>query len=103
MALEDDIEPVCVEGIEAEAAIDRCRGLGCISKADYRMHWAGRKMPGLCFAFGGFLLPVGTPLFILLGAVEIAGGVYFEWDIRKQQRDAVGFLEYGTKSLIYKA
>lgn len=94
MTLEDDVEPVCVEGIETEAAMERLRDLNHISKGQYWGHIiAERKAPALIFGIGCFLISFWNPLSVSLGVVEIAGFAYCDWRLRKEQEMAVKFLE----------
>jgi len=94
MTLEEDVEPVCVEGIETEAAYERLRDLKHISKADYWAHIiAERKASAFTIAAGCFLVSLGTPFAIAFGAVEIGAGVYYDWRLARQQQQAVKWLE----------
>ncbi|MDI6737163.1 MAG: hypothetical protein QME12_01450 [Nanoarchaeota archaeon] len=94
MALDDDIEPVCVEGIEIEVAYDRLRDLNHISRGHYWGHRiAERKSFALFIAEGCLLLSFWNPLAIMSGAVFIAAGVYYDFRLAREQRQAVRFLE----------
>ncbi|HII15335.1 MAG TPA: hypothetical protein HA362_03395 [Nanoarchaeota archaeon] len=93
MSLDEDIGPVCVEGIEEESAVDRARELGLLdfSYFDYRF---GRVAPVLYFAATAYFT-LGGPLWLCAAgaAVMLSATGFSNWMAGRRNRKAVRALE----------
>ncbi|MFH1065437.1 MAG: hypothetical protein V1734_02950 [Nanoarchaeota archaeon] len=101
MTLEDNLdpEPVCVEGIEPELAMQRAYDAGLMPKSDCRTYKLMKCFPPGYFALGGFLLSGFTPVTMAVAALCFGIGVLAELkEVRDYENCAVS--ELGKKYLI---
>lgn len=96
MALDDeylDPNPICVEGIEEECAVDRCYGLGFYSRGAYWTYrMIARKATALFSMEAGVFISDGNPWVFLLGIATIAGAAVCQHLVSKEHRWAAEFL-----------
>ena len=94
MTLEDDVEPVCVEGIEPELAVQRAYDAGLMAKSDCKAYSLMKFIPPAYFALGGFFLSCFTPVTILMSAMFLGLGALAEYKgVRSVENYVVSELE----------
>lgn len=74
-----DPEPVCVEGIEPELALQRAYDADLMDKSECRQLTALKCISSGYFAFGGLFLSVFSPVTIALAAMFFGLGVIAEY------------------------
>lgn len=95
MTLEDDVKPICVEGIELETAMERAHELSIYNKAEYRNYKLLRIIPPMYAALAGFSISTMNIVGIAGGLVLIAGAILVERkNIRNIQKEAVNLIAY---------
>lgn len=95
MTLEDDVEPVCVEGIELEVAMERAHELSIYDKKEYRNYRVLRMVPAMYAAMAGFSISTMNMVGIASSLILLGGIVLAERKgIRKLQQEAVNLIAY---------
>ncbi len=107
MALDDeymDPEPVCVKGIEEEAAVDRCHELGLYGgRANYWGYRAGwRKTTALFGAEAGVFLSSNSTMVVLLGIATVAAAAVADWSLNREHKKTVQLLAMQQESCYRK-
>ncbi|MFA5887860.1 MAG: hypothetical protein WC852_04075 [Candidatus Nanoarchaeia archaeon] len=81
MTLEEELkdpEPVCVEGIDPELAVQRAYDAGLMAKSDCGAYKKMKLITPAYFALGGFFLSCFTPFTILMAAMFLGLGTLAE-------------------------